>query len=144
MDEENLEFHIKVSYFEIYNEKIRDLLDVTKTNMPIHEDKNRVPYVKGVTEQFVSNPDEVLAAIEEGKSNRQVAVTSNNIFFVYLNIFFFCNFLDMNEHSSRSHSVFQIQVEQENKATQKKLTGKLYLVDLAGSEKVFIFFVFFF
>lgn len=42
----------------------------------------------------------------------------------------------MNEHSSRSHSVFQIQVEQENKATQKKLTGKLYLVDLAGSEKV--------
>lgn len=45
-------------------------------------------------------------------------------------------FLDMNEHSSRSHSVFQIQVEQENKATQKKLSGKLYLVDLAGSEKV--------
>jgi len=44
---------------------------------------------------------------------------------------------DMNEHSSRSHSVFQIQVDQENKATQKKLSGKLYLVDLAGSEKVF-------
>lgn len=42
----------------------------------------------------------------------------------------------MNEHSSRSHSVFQIQVSQENKQTQKKLTGKLYLVDLAGSEKV--------
>ena len=42
----------------------------------------------------------------------------------------------MNEHSSRSHSVFQIQIEQENKSTQKKLTGKLYLVDLAGSEKV--------
>lgn len=42
----------------------------------------------------------------------------------------------MNEHSSRSHSVFQIQVEQENQGTQKKLTGKLYLVDLAGSEKV--------
>jgi kinesin family protein 5 len=42
----------------------------------------------------------------------------------------------MNEHSSRSHSVFQIHIEQENKATQKKLSGKLYLVDLAGSEKV--------
>ncbi|KAI1729238.1 kinesin motor domain-containing protein [Ditylenchus destructor] len=118
MDDENLEFHIKVSYFEIYNEKIRDLLDITRTNLPIHEDKNRVPYVKGVTEQFVSNPEEVLASIEEGKNNRQVAVTN------------------MNEHSSRSHSVFQIQVEQENKATQKKLSGKLYLVDLAGSEKV--------
>ncbi|MCP9259625.1 Kinesin-like protein [Dirofilaria immitis] len=42
----DLEFHIKVSYFEIYNEKIRDLLDVTKMNLAIHEDKNRVPYVK--------------------------------------------------------------------------------------------------
>uniref|UniRef100_A0A914Z3P9 Kinesin-like protein n=1 Tax=Panagrolaimus superbus TaxID=310955 RepID=A0A914Z3P9_9BILA len=118
MEDTNLEFHIKVSYFEIYNEKIRDLLDYTKTNLPIHEDKNRVPYVKGVTEQFVANPEDVLAAIEEGKNNRQVAVTN------------------MNEHSSRSHSVFQIHIEQENKATQKKLTGKLYLVDLAGSEKV--------
>ena len=43
---------------------------------------------------------------------------------------------DMNEHSSRSHSVFLIQVKQSNEETQKKLTGKLYLVDLAGSEKV--------
>jgi len=42
----------------------------------------------------------------------------------------------MNEHSSRSHSVFLIQVKQENIETQKKLCGKLYLVDLAGSEKV--------
>ena len=44
--------------------------------------------------------------------------------------------LDMNEHSSRSHSIFQIHVKQENEVTQKKLSGKLYLVDLAGSEKV--------
>lgn len=42
----------------------------------------------------------------------------------------------MNEHSSRSHSVFLIQVKQENIENQKKLLGKLYLVDLAGSEKV--------
>uniref|UniRef100_A0A1I8BM34 Kinesin motor domain-containing protein n=1 Tax=Meloidogyne hapla TaxID=6305 RepID=A0A1I8BM34_MELHA len=76
LDDENLEFHIKVSYFEIYNERIRDLLDVTKTNLTIHEDKNRVPFVKNVTELFVSSPDEVLAAIEDGKTNRQVAVTS--------------------------------------------------------------------
>lgn len=45
-------------------------------------------------------------------------------------------FLDMNEHSSRSHSVFLINVKQENLENQKKLNGKLYLVDLAGSEKV--------
>ncbi|XP_052795807.1 kinesin heavy chain-like isoform X2 [Mya arenaria] len=116
--DENLEFHIKVSYFEIYMDKIRDLLDVTKTNLSVHEDKNKVTFVKGATERFVSSPEEVMETIDEGKSNRHVAVTN------------------MNEHSSRSHSVFLINVKQENTATQKKLSGKLYLVDLAGSEKV--------
>uniref|UniRef100_A0A914RSW8 Kinesin-like protein n=1 Tax=Parascaris equorum TaxID=6256 RepID=A0A914RSW8_PAREQ len=105
----DLEFHIKVSYFEIYNEKIRDLLDVTKMNLAIHEDKNRVPYKKVV---MVNDGNSATRA-------RSNVVTT-----------------DMNEHSSRSHSVFLIQVKQENTATQKKLTGKLYLVDLAGSEKV--------
>ena len=42
----------------------------------------------------------------------------------------------MNEHSSRSHSIFLINVKQENLENQKKLNGKLYLVDLAGSEKI--------
>lgn len=101
--EENLEFHIKVSYFEIYMDKIRDLLDgkfiefnkvyknivimkdcynyvgcfsVSKVNLSVHEDKNRVPFVKGATERFVSSPDEVFEVIEEGKSNRHIAVTS--------------------------------------------------------------------
>ncbi|XP_058879244.1 kinesin-1 heavy chain isoform X3 [Acipenser ruthenus] len=116
--DENLEFHIKVSYFEIYMDKIRDLLDVSKTNLAVHEDKNRVPYVKGCTERFVCSPDEVMDTIDEGKSNRHVAVTN------------------MNEHSSRSHSIFLINVKQENTQTEQKLSGKLYLVDLAGSEKV--------
>ncbi|KAM8872276.1 kinesin heavy chain-like isoform 1-T1 [Synchiropus picturatus] len=116
--DENLEFHIKVSYFEIYLDKIRDLLDVSKTNLAVHEDKNRVPYVKGCTERFVSSPEEVMDVIDEGKANRHVAVTN------------------MNEHSSRSHSIFLINIKQENMETEKKLSGKLYLVDLAGSEKV--------
>uniref|UniRef100_A0A8C1BM79 Kinesin-like protein n=1 Tax=Cyprinus carpio carpio TaxID=630221 RepID=A0A8C1BM79_CYPCA len=109
---------IGVSYFEIYMEKIRDLLDVTKTNLSVHEDKNRVPYVKGCTERFVSSPEEVMDVIDEGKSNRHVAVTN------------------MNEHSSRSHSIFLINIKQEHVETEQKLCGKLYLVDLAGSEKV--------
>ncbi|XP_075708101.1 kinesin heavy chain isoform X8 [Rhinoderma darwinii] len=116
--DENLEFHIKVSYFEIYLDKIRDLLDVSKTNLSVHEDKNRVPFVKGCTERFVSSPEEILDVIDEGKSNRHVAVTN------------------MNEHSSRSHSIFLINIKQENVETELKLSGKLYLVDLAGSEKV--------
>uniref|UniRef100_A0A669Q7N7 Kinesin-like protein n=1 Tax=Phasianus colchicus TaxID=9054 RepID=A0A669Q7N7_PHACC len=91
---------------------------VTKTNLSVHEDKNRVPYVKGCTERFVSSPEEILDVIDEGKSNRHVAVTN------------------MNEHSSRSHSIFLINIKQENVETEQKLSGKLYLVDLAGSEKV--------
>uniref|UniRef100_S4RGV8 Kinesin motor domain-containing protein n=1 Tax=Petromyzon marinus TaxID=7757 RepID=S4RGV8_PETMA len=116
--DEHLEFHIKVSYFEIYLDKIRDLLDaVEKVNLSVHEDKNRVPYVKGCTERFVSSPEEVMDIVDEGKSNRHVSVTN------------------MNEHSSRSHCVFLISVKQENILTETKLSGKLYLVDLAGSEK---------
>ena len=45
---------------------------------------------------------------------------------------------DMNEHSSRSHSIFLINIKQENVETETKLSGKLYLVDLAGSEKVLL------
>lgn len=57
--DENIEFHIKISYFEIYLDKIRDLLDVSKTNLSVHEDKNRSTYVKGATERFVTCPEEV-------------------------------------------------------------------------------------
>uniref|UniRef100_A0AAR2M3G7 Kinesin-like protein n=1 Tax=Pygocentrus nattereri TaxID=42514 RepID=A0AAR2M3G7_PYGNA len=121
--DENLEFHIKVNIgflcssvtfltFSFF------LAPVTKTNLSVHEDKNRVPFVKGCTERFVSSPEEVMDVIDEGKSNRHVAVTN------------------MNEHSSRSHSIFLINIKQENVETEQKLSGKLYLVDLAGSEKV--------
>lgn len=114
-----LSFSLKqISYFEIYLDKIRDLLDISKTNLSVHEDKNRATYVKGATERFVTCPDEVMEVIDEGKANRHIAVTN------------------MNEHSSRSHSVFLINVKQEHQETKKTLMGKLYLVDLAGSEKV--------
>uniref|UniRef100_A0A8K9WSW8 Kinesin-like protein n=1 Tax=Oncorhynchus mykiss TaxID=8022 RepID=A0A8K9WSW8_ONCMY len=109
--DENLEFHIKVSYFEIYLDKIRDLLDGKKNSCD-------VILSQGCTERFVSSPEEVMDVIDEGKANRHVAVTN------------------MNEHSSRSHSIFLINIKQENVETEKKLSGKLYLVDLAGSEKV--------
>uniref|UniRef100_A0A6I8SZF0 Kinesin-like protein n=1 Tax=Xenopus tropicalis TaxID=8364 RepID=A0A6I8SZF0_XENTR len=88
-------------------------------NLEFHIKVNiKVPFVKGCTERFVSSPEEVMDVIDEGKANRHVAVTN------------------MNEHSSRSHSIFLINIKQENVETEKKLSGKLYLVDLAGSEKV--------
>lgn len=82
--------------------------------------------------------------IDEGKANRHVAVTSEwpglRRTFVSFSVVPASNFsyfpLDMNEHSSRSHSIFLINIKQENVETEKKLSGKLYLVDLAGSEKV--------
>lgn len=113
---------------------------VSKSNLSVHEDKDRVPYVKGATERFVSTPEEVFDVIDEGKANRHVSVTSKHFYGRYLfktpQITCVSQFLDMNEHSSRSHSIFMITVRQENMETQKKLHGKLYLVDLAGSEKV--------
>uniref|UniRef100_A0A665TAU6 Kinesin-like protein n=1 Tax=Echeneis naucrates TaxID=173247 RepID=A0A665TAU6_ECHNA len=108
--DENLEFHIKVSYFEIYMDKIRDLLDGVLCMC--------VSFAKGCTERFVTSPEEVMDVIDEGKANRHVAVTN------------------MNEHSSRSHSIFLINIKQEHVEMEQKLSGKLYLVDLAGSEKV--------
>uniref|UniRef100_A0AAQ5XKU1 Kinesin-like protein n=1 Tax=Amphiprion ocellaris TaxID=80972 RepID=A0AAQ5XKU1_AMPOC len=75
-------------------------------------------FIKGCTERFVTSPEEVMDVIDEGKANRHVAVTN------------------MNEHSSRSHSIFLINIKQENVETEQQLIGKLYLVDLAGSEKV--------
>uniref|UniRef100_A0A8C4FBE2 Kinesin-like protein n=1 Tax=Dicentrarchus labrax TaxID=13489 RepID=A0A8C4FBE2_DICLA len=115
--DENLEFHIKVGVnFRVYICAV--VTHVTKTNLSVHEDKYRVPYVKGCTERFVTSPEEVMDVIDEGKASRHVAVTN------------------MNEHSSRSHSIFLINIKQENVETEQKLSGKLYLVDLAGSEKV--------
>uniref|UniRef100_A0A3P8ZHP5 Kinesin-like protein n=1 Tax=Esox lucius TaxID=8010 RepID=A0A3P8ZHP5_ESOLU len=129
--DENLEFHIKVSYFEIYLDKIRDLLDVRlviillqsvtkhiQHFLSLHNNVHSCFHTQGCTERFVSSPEEVMDVIDEGKSNRHVAVTN------------------MNEHSSRSHSIFLINIKQENVETELKLSGKLYLVDLAGSEKV--------
>lgn len=84
--------------------------------------------------------------IDEGKSNRHVAVTSKRppppaalTFLRRMRCERVCVCVcpsDMNEHSSRSHSIFLINVKQENTQTEQKLSGKLYLVDLAGSEKV--------
>lgn len=53
---------------------------VSKVNLSVHEDKNRVPFVKGATERFVSSPEEVFEVIEEGKANRHIAVTSSFYF----------------------------------------------------------------
>lgn len=64
------------------------LFIVSKVNLSVHEDKNRVPFVKGATERFVSSPEEVFAVIEEGKSNRHIAVTSKFVIVKLLPVYY--------------------------------------------------------
>ena len=119
---------ISCTFIEIYNEKVFDLLRYDesrqlRSGLEIREDKHRGVCIPDAAEVIVSSQDEVLGLLWEGAQNRAVAAT------------------DMNEHSSRSHTVLQVAVEQ--RAIAGKGSGnpmvatrsKLNLVDLAGSEK---------
>lgn len=114
----DIEYTVKVSYMEIYMERIRDLLKPANDNLPIHEEKARGVYVKGLTEEYVSSSDEVYEVMRQGARVRAVASTN------------------MNQESSRSHSIFVITVAQKNTVSGTQKVGQLSLVDLAGSEKV--------
>ncbi|KAJ3007907.1 hypothetical protein HKX48_008876 [Thoreauomyces humboldtii] len=114
----HLEFTVRVSFMEIYMEKIRDLLNPENDNLPIHEEKTRGVYVKGLLEVFVGSIGEVYEAMRRGQSSRMVAQTN------------------MNAESSRSHSIFVLTITQKNLEDGSTKVGKLSLVDLAGSEKV--------
>ncbi|KAM0745937.1 kinesin heavy chain [Meredithblackwellia eburnea MCA 4105] len=114
----NLEYLVKVSYMEIYMERIRDLLAPENDNLPIHEDKARGVYVKNLSDFYVGNAPEVYEIMRQGGNSRAVSSTQ------------------MNAESSRSHSIFVITVQQRNTDTGTQKTGSLFLVDLAGSEKI--------
>lgn len=114
----NIEYTVRVSYMEIYMEKIRDLLVPQNDNLPIHEEKSRGVYVKGLLEIYVSSVQEVFEVMRRGGLARATAATN------------------MNQESSRSHSIFVITITQKNVETGSAKSGQLFLVDLAGSEKV--------
>lgn len=115
--EASVEFTVKLSYVEIYNEKIRDLIIPGKDNMKIRQDSASV-WVEDVYEQYVNSFNQVLDFINKGQSNRAMASTG------------------MNDQSSRSHSVLIMTLGQHFKDTGVKKGAKLFLVDLAGSEKI--------
>ncbi|KAG8628731.1 hypothetical protein KVT40_002596 [Elsinoe batatas] len=116
--ESNIEYTVRVSYMEIYMERIRDLLIPENDNLPVHEEKSKGVYVKGLYEVYVSSVNEVYGILEQGGNARAVAATN------------------MNQESSRSHSIFVITITQKNMETGSAKSGQLFLVDLAGSEKV--------
>lgn len=115
---DHIEFRMKISLVEIYMERIRDLLDISKTDLKIREDKSRGIYIQDVTETYVSEEIEVYNLMRIGNSNRAISATQ------------------MNEGSSRSHSIFMLTISQNNLNDLSAKKGKLFLVDLAGSEKV--------
>jgi kinesin family protein 5 len=114
----NIEYTVRVSYMEIYMERIRDLLMPQNDNLPVHEEKNRGVYVKGLLEVYVASEDEVYEVLRRGGSARAVSATN------------------MNAESSRSHSIFVVTISQKNVETGSQKSGQLFLVDLAGSEKI--------
>lgn len=116
-----MEFLIRCSYLEIYNEEIRDLLgEDPKLKCELKEDPTKGVYVKGLTDVVVDCEQTMKRIMDRGQSNRTVGATL------------------MNQESSRSHSIFTIVVEMNQRDQTGKdhfRAGKLNLVDLAGSER---------
>ncbi|XP_005094304.1 kinesin-like protein KIF11-B isoform X2 [Aplysia californica] len=120
-----VEFSVRVSFLELYNEELFDLLGSTidPLRLRIYEDntKKGSVIISGLEEMVVRSKDEVYEILQRGTAKRQTAATL------------------MNAVSSRSHSVFSVTIHiKENTMDGEELlkTGKLYLVDLAGSENI--------
>lgn len=116
---------VKVAFFEIYNEQVFDLLtdDKRREDIRICDGTDKKVVVSGLREVLVTAEDEVYSLLLEGAARRRTAGTQ------------------LNENSSRSHSVFQIVVTMKEKDATADgediiKVGKLFLVDLAGSENI--------
>uniref|UniRef100_A0A8C4HPQ8 Kinesin family member 13Ba n=1 Tax=Dicentrarchus labrax TaxID=13489 RepID=A0A8C4HPQ8_DICLA len=116
-------FTVEVSYMEIYNEKVRDLLDPKggRQTLRVREHKVLGPYVDGLSRLAVACYKDIEVLMSEGNKSRTVAATN------------------MNEESSRSHAVFNIILTHTLKDLKSGTSGekvsRLSLVDLAGSER---------
>lgn len=121
-EDKNLKCTVEVSYLEIYNERVRDLLNpATKGNLKVREHPSTGPYVEDLAKLVVSSFEEIEHLMDEGNKARTVAATN------------------MNETSSRSHAVFTLMLTQKKFDTDTKMelekAAKISLVDLAGSER---------
>lgn len=118
MKKPGVEFLVKCSFLEIYQEQVMDLLGETGS-LQLREDMKRGVYVEGLVEQTVLSVAQALDLIREGTRNRHVGATS------------------MNKESSRSHSVFTMIIESKETFTSALnfKTSCFHLIDLAGSER---------
>jgi kinesin family protein 1 len=121
-EDKNLRCTVEVSYLEIYNERVRDLLNPsTKGNLKVREHPSTGPYVEDLAKLVVSSFNEIEHLMDEGNKARTVAATN------------------MNETSSRSHAVFTLTLTQKRRDVETNMAmekvAKISLVDLAGSER---------
>ncbi|XP_017952709.2 kinesin-like protein Klp98A [Xenopus tropicalis] len=118
------QLRVEVSFMEIYNEKVRDLLQSKENQktLKVRESKQFGPYVEGLSHHTVSNYENINCLVLKANKHRTTAATN------------------MNDVSSRSHAIFSITVSQihinHSTGSTRELTGKISLVDLAGSERV--------
>ncbi|XP_010877912.2 kinesin-like protein kif7 isoform X2 [Esox lucius] len=130
LDENDLsDFSVRVSYLEVYKEDFRDLLEVETSSKDIHireDDKGNI-VLCGVKECEVEGLDEVLSLLESGNTARHTGATQ------------------MNPHSSRSHTIFSVHMDQRRGGSRahgatatglQVLSSKFHFVDLAGSERI--------
>ncbi|XP_064331970.1 kinesin-like protein KIF16B isoform X8 [Camelus dromedarius] len=115
-------FRTEVSYLEIYNERVRDLLrrKSSKTfNLRVREHPKEGPYVEDLSKHLVQNYGDVEELMDAGNINRTTAATG------------------MNDVSSRSHAIFTIKFTQAKFDSEMpcETVSKIHLVDLAGSER---------
>ncbi|KAM9463688.1 centromere-associated protein E isoform 9-T9 [Salvelinus alpinus] len=121
------EFLLRVSYLEIYNETVTDLLCDSWKRKPleIREGNNKTVYVADLTEELVTSPEQALAWIRKGEKNRHYGKTK------------------MNQRSSRSHTIFRMILESRDRGDSASgensdgaiIVSHLNLVDLAGAER---------
>ncbi|KAI1896349.1 hypothetical protein AGOR_G00093880 [Albula goreensis] len=110
-------YTIGMSYLEIYNEKVLDLLSPNTQDLPIREDKDRNILIPGLTHTQLTSFSEFHTHFIPASLNRTTASTK------------------LNHRSSRSHAILLIKVVKSQRVPpHRQQTGKLYLVDLAGSE----------
>ncbi|CAH1762191.1 4166_t:CDS:10 [Entrophospora sp. SA101] len=119
---ENVTYQVQVSYIEIYNERVRDLLNPkNKGNLKVREHPMLGPYVEDLSKLIVRSFDDIENLMDEGNKARTVAATN------------------MNETSSRSHAVFTLLLTQKRHDSETNMdtekVSRISLVDLAGSER---------
>ncbi|XP_053155302.1 kinesin-like protein KIF19 isoform X1 [Hemicordylus capensis] len=116
----DMEYEVSMSYLEIYNEMIRDLLNPSLGYLDLREDSKGIIQVAGITEVSTINAKEIMQLLMKGNKQRMQEPTAAN------------------RTSSRSHAVLQVTVRQKSRVKnimQEVRVGRLFMIDLAGSER---------